>query len=888
MLMLQYDITSALNGCELQSLFTDNVLSTCGGSSLINRTWTVFDCMGNQIAGPMSQVIKVFDTTAPTINCPANITVSTNQNTCTGSAILASATVSDACSAVTTTVTADNGIILGNFITALPLGVTTVTITATDACDNTSNCTYTITVEDQVPPTPICETTHTVALTSTNPTLVPALVFDDGSYDACGALTYQVSRMEGSQCTFTDATSFGDFVPFYCCDIGERIMVALRVSDAAGNSNTCMVEVIVQDKLNPSILCPTDKTLDCHQDYTNLSVTGQATAIDNCGPITPTYTDNGSLNSCGIGTIFRTWTADDGNGNTSSCVQRIIVENQTPFYINPNNDDDPNDDIVWPRDFSSSGCTLPSATGTPTILNEDLCSQVNFLAPEDVTLSVAGGCARIFRTWTVFDNCQESVNGGCGNFSMCEYPFTIKDCKAPTPNVLTSITTELMANLCMVEIAATAWDNPSSPSFDNCGIAQWLVRSPSLGANQGNTPPADATTTWTFSGSGSVGTRSVDLWLQDINGNWTYITSQVLIQDNNTPPCASPPAYAIVSGGIENEEGEEVGQVMVEVSGDMEDANSTDNTGAYSFDLPINSNYAITPERNDNPLNGVSTYDLVKISQHILGVEALSTPYKLIAADINKSGNISTLDLVALRRLILFIDRTQRTNETTLNFLVEDQNLIAGNSYTVDFNLKDIKDLQAYQFTLAFDTETLVFENIIPGTLEGMSAHNFGTSLLSEGIITSSWHTTKSLDTELAKSFSIKFTALANVALREALHINSTYTKAQAYFKNEVSNISLAFESEHEMFSEHFQLLQNRPNPFKGETVIGFHLPQESPGTLTLYDISGRVLKVIEDNFKHGYNELNVSSTDLSGHGVFYYRLEVENHVATRKMVLLQ
>ena len=79
-----------------------------------------------------------------------------------------------------------------------------------------------------------------------------ALVFDNGSFDNCELVSYQVRRMDNPNCPGNDATPFGDYVPFYCCDVnqnGEVIMVELQVMDAAGNTNSCMIEVEVQDKV---------------------------------------------------------------------------------------------------------------------------------------------------------------------------------------------------------------------------------------------------------------------------------------------------------------------------------------------------------------------------------------------------------------------------------------------------------------------------------------------------------------------------------------------------------------------------------------------------------------------------------------------------------------
>ncbi|MEI6410143.1 MAG: hypothetical protein WCR52_12210 [Bacteroidota bacterium] len=82
----------------------------------------------------------------------------------------------------------------------------------------------------------------------------------------------------------------------------------------------------------------------------------------------------------------------------------------------------------------------------------------------------------------------------------------------------------------------------------------------------------------------------------------------------------------------------------------------TNTSGLYGFcSLCACPTYLLTPYKNDNPLNGVSTYDLVLISKHILGIEPLGSPYKMIAADANKSRSITTFDIVELRKLILGI-----------------------------------------------------------------------------------------------------------------------------------------------------------------------------------------------------------------------------------------
>ena len=55
---------------------------------------------------------------------------------------------------------------------------------------------------------------------------------------------------------------------------------------------------------------------------------------------------------------------------------------------------------------------------------------------------------------------------------------------------------------------------------------------------------------------------------------------------------------------------------------------------------------------NNDPLNGVSSWDLVLISRHLLGLQLL-TGFLQLAADANMSGTITTFDNIGIRKLIL-------------------------------------------------------------------------------------------------------------------------------------------------------------------------------------------------------------------------------------------
>ncbi len=114
------------------------------------------------------------------------------------------------------------------------------------------------------------------------------------------------------------------------------------------------------------------------------------------------------------------------------------------------------------------------------------------------------------------------------------------------------------------------------------------------------------------------------------------------------------PAIA-VAGSVRTEDGQGIAQVRLCSNPPI--WSSVDGT----YQVPAGAACladSLRPWRDDYPLNGVSTLDLLLIQKHILGIEPLSSPYRIIAADANGSGSVTTADIVALRRLILGIDST--------------------------------------------------------------------------------------------------------------------------------------------------------------------------------------------------------------------------------------
>jgi hypothetical protein len=83
-----------------------------------------------------------------------------------------------------------------------------------------------------------------------------------------------------------------------------------------------------------------------------------------------------------------------------------------------------------------------------------------------------------------------------------------------------------------------------------------------------------------------------------------------------------------------------------------------------------------------------------------------------------------------------------------------------------------------------------------------------------------------------------------------------------------------------------FTLEQNRPNPFNNSTTITYTVPKQVRVTLTVYDLQGRIVRVIEEGQrKAGKYMLNIDSRNMNK-GVYMYRLQAGEFSATKKMIL--
>jgi hypothetical protein len=944
------------------------------------------------------QIIELLDTTGPTVDA-SDMAMGADADQCASTGWVSLAAVTDDCSGVASVsafagtigeleYTYDgSGAVTGGYIPApgLELGEHDLTITATDGCGNQTTTTVTLSVSDDVTPTAVCDEITQVALGSDGTAEVFAETFDDGSHDNCCLDGFDVRRM--------DAAAFGASVSFDCADADQTIQVILRVHDCHGNTNSCMVEVLVEDKQAPYLATPANDEITCETYHADLAAEldagngailetmfGSATYGDNCEAILD-YAYTYSVDQCGNGSITRTWTVNDPSGNgpvsgsqtitishvsnwsvsfpgdlTADCVDGQLPDFGEPTVSGDNceliaiSHTDTQYDVVPDacykivREWEAiNWCTYPdeaAQTGTQVIKVTD--SEAPVFDVEDITVEITEAdcdtpvtlltpdvtdCSDDITITTTSDlpageagpgtyTANYVVSDGCGNYSYDQITITVVDAKKPTPYVTDHLVTEIMQTGMTQLINVNDFD---IGSFDNCSDVT-LSFSP------------DVTDTEVQFTCDDLGDNTLEVWVTDAAGNQDFATVTLEVQDNMN---VCGPGSLTVAGALATEIGEGIEDATVEINGGLFN-HTTDETGTYSFDLEAGADYSVVPSLDLDVSNGVTTFDIVLITQHILGMNTFNDAYQYIAADANNSNSITTLDAVAIRMVILqladafpnntswrFVDadhvfadptdpwgypevinynnldvedlaadfigvkigdvngtaqanfQSPAENRTNKNIQINttDEQVQAGQEVTVHFT--STAAVSGYQFTLNHEGLALV------SIQEGLArAEHFG---VHAGALTASWNDMEIRALNGEDLFSITFKATSDIQLSEVLTINSRYTQAEAYTTQGIEGVELTFSGQ---ANADYVLYQNVPNPFNGQTTIGFDLAKAGQASLTIMTIDGQTVKSITGDFAAGYNEVIIK--DLNAVGVLYYSLESGDFTATKKMIVIE
>ena len=268
----------------------------------------------------------------------------------------------------------------------------------------------------------------------------------------------------------------------------------------------------------------------------------------------------------------------------------------------------------------------------------------------------------------------------------------------------------------------------------------------------------------------------------------------------------------------------------------------TDTTGTYTFTVPAGSADTITPSKNNDSIrtNGVTTLDVLTVQRYILGTYTITGPYKLIAADVNSSGTITTLDYTLIQALILgnitsfpgnklwnfvptsytfsnsqapwgfpysryYASATAQTGQDFIgiklgdvtgawNPLLRDLRTTVdtvslyvphitvprnGLNVSVPVKGKDFRSISGFQFTMTWDSTQLSFAGV--DTTSRLQI-NYGASMASSGILGIQWNDPNGTATTIPDDstlFSVQFNVLGGVGDSSSFDFDSSLTAVQ-------------------------------------------------------------------------------------------------------------
>ncbi|UOY07396.1 BspA family leucine-rich repeat surface protein [Muricauda sp. SCSIO 64092] len=450
------------DNCPISLSVSTSSLTTVG---LHTVTLTATD--GSSNTNTCQSVVAIEDGTAPIAACK-NITV---QLDAAGNATISTSDVDNDSSdnSGTISLTLDK-----TSFGCSDVGDNTVTLAVVDGSSNTASCEATVTVEDKIQPTAVCQVT-TLQLDTDGQAMLEASLVDDGSSDVCGNVVLGVSP--------------SNFTAF---DIGVNI-VTLTVSDLNGNENSCTTTVTVEDKIVPTPIC---QDIIMELDALGSAIINTTDidngSSDNSGNTLSLSLDKTSFGCSDVGTNTVTLIVADGSDNSASCEATVIVK-----------------DITQPTALCQAVMLQLGTGGTANLDaalvdsgSEDACDIASLgVSPNSFTTTDLGA-----NTVTLM------VTDNSGNIATCQTTVTVVDGTAPTA-ICQDITVELNV-LNNTTITISDIDNGS---FDSNGGTLSL-----------------ALDKYTFDCS-NVGDNTVTLTVTDKSGNTANCTATVTVLDTTAP-----------------------------------------------------------------------------------------------------------------------------------------------------------------------------------------------------------------------------------------------------------------------------------------------------------------------------------------------------------------
>ncbi len=201
-----------------------------------------------------------------------------------------------------------------------------------------------------------------------------------------------------------------------CSDYAYTITRTWIAVDVCGNTDTAMQTITVIDTLAPEFTVPSDVTISCELEASDLSLTGDVEdEWDSCDSTLgeATYQDSVLVDEpcAGALMIYRTWTLTDACGNSTSKLQRItVIDTLAPVLVGV------------PLDITV-GCSSIPAVPLDVVATDNCDSEPELLYVQDSLPGTCVGEYTLIRRWVATDE--------CGNSSMADQVIVVQDTEAP-------------------------------------------------------------------------------------------------------------------------------------------------------------------------------------------------------------------------------------------------------------------------------------------------------------------------------------------------------------------------------------------------------------------------------------------------------------------------
>lgn len=438
-------------------------------SSLLDANGVVYSVANSNLTTTQLPAIAV-DNVPPTFvpPPPPNLTVPAAPGLCSATVSWTAPTATDNCPGVSVAQT--GGPPSGS---TFPVGTQTITYTATDACGNTANVSFTVTVQDtQIPLISGC----------------PGNISKNTDPGLCTAVATWTPPTASDNCPGVTIAQTAGLPPGSAFPKGVTT-VTYTATDASGNFTTCTFTVTVTDAELPVILgCPSNITTNTDPNKCTAVVTWTPpTATDNCPGVVITRTAGpapGSTFNKGATTV--TYTATDTSGNTAVCTFTVtVVDAQPPQILNCPNPPPPG--MIFPAD---PNCAATVTWAAPTVADNCPGATISQTAGPPPGSYVGVGSYTVI--YTALDTAVPP------NVTQCQFTVIVQDQQAPTIiGCPANISVSTDPGVCS---AVVSWTAPTAT--DNCpGVTMTQTAGPPSGSAF---PVGTTTVTYTATEGGSL------------------------------------------------------------------------------------------------------------------------------------------------------------------------------------------------------------------------------------------------------------------------------------------------------------------------------------------------------------------------------------------------